>query len=77
MIPVRLGFAFLARPMLGADALWLSYPVSTVVNLGLAILYYKKGAWRSARMVAQPSRVELVEEANSGCEPGGRIMPSA
>jgi putative MATE family efflux protein len=77
LVPVRLGFAVLARPALGADALWLSLPVSTVVNLGLAVLYYKKGGWRQARMVEQPSRTELIEEANSDCEPGGRIMPAA
>ena len=77
MVPMRLGFAYLARPALGVDALWLSYPVSTLVALALAILYYKYGNWRAARMVEQPSRTELIEEAHSGSEPGGRIMPSA
>ena len=77
LIPVRLGFAALAQPWLGADALWLSYPASTIVNLGLAIAYYKRGSWRTAHMEEPPSEQELVEEANAGCEPGGRLAPSA
>ena len=77
LVPIRLGFAMLARPWLGADALWLSYPVSTIVNLGLAIAYYKLGNWRLARMEEPPSDEQLVEQANSGCEPGGRLSPSA
>ena len=36
LIPVRLGFVILARPWLGADALWLSFPVSAVVDRMLA-----------------------------------------
>ena len=57
LLPVRLGFAYFAQPWLGADALWLSFPASTVVNLVLAIAYYKSGHWRRARIgtpAAQP-----------------------
>jgi len=76
LIPVRLGFAFLAQPWLGADALWISYPVSTVVNLGLAIAYYKRGSWKQARMVEQPCDDEMIEEAHAATEPGGRLAPT-
>jgi Na+-driven multidrug efflux pump len=76
LIPVRLGFAFLAQPWLGADALWISYPVSTLVNLGLAIAYYKRGAWKQARMVEQPCEDEMIEEAHATTEPGGRLAPT-
>jgi len=76
LIPVRLGFAFLAQPWLGADALWISYPVSTVVNLGLAIAYYKRGTWKQARMVEQPCDDEMIEEAHATTEPGGRLAPT-
>lgn len=60
LLPVRIGFAWLAEPWLGADALWWSFPVSTLVNLTLAILYYRSGHWREARMAtgrAQPAAI--------------------
>jgi putative MATE family efflux protein len=76
LIPVRLGFAFLAQPWLGADALWISYPVSTLVNLGLAIAYYRRGTWKQARMVEQPCDDEMIEEAHATTEPGGRLAPT-
>ena len=76
LIPVRLGFAFLAQPWLGADALWISYPVSTLVNLGLAIAYYKRGTWKQARMAEQPCDDEMIEEAHATTEPGGRLAPT-
>jgi putative MATE family efflux protein len=76
LVPVRLGFAFLAQPWLGADALWLSYPVSTLVNLGLAIAYYTRGTWKQARMAEQPCEDEMIEEAHAATEPGGRLAPT-
>lgn len=52
LLPVRIGFAWAAQPWLGADALWWSFPVSTMVNLALAVAYYRLGSWRQARMSA-------------------------
>lgn len=75
LFPVRLGFALGAYPWLGADALWLSFPVSSFANMAMAIGYYRHGGWRAARM-APPPPAELVEEAESALEPGGRINPS-
>jgi putative MATE family efflux protein len=75
LIPVRLGFAYGAQPWLGADALWLSFPASTIVNLVLAVLYYRSGDWRKARM-APPSVEECMEEATTAMEPGGRLRPA-
>ncbi len=78
LVPVRLGFAILARPWLGADALWLSFPVSSISNLALATAYYLHGGWKKARMVGPPpSDDECVEQAETAGEPGGRISPSA
>ena len=57
LLPVRLGFAYFGQRWIGADALWLSFPASTLVNLVLAIAYYKSGHWRRAKMgtpAAQP-----------------------
>ena len=50
LYPVRLGFALGAYPWLGADALWLSFPVSSFANMAMAIAFYLHGGWRKARM---------------------------
>jgi putative MATE family efflux protein len=77
LVPVRLGFAIGAYPWLGADALWLSFPVSSFVNVSLAIGFYLHGGWRKARMQAPPVGTdECIEEALADAEPGGRLNPS-
>ncbi|HEY5713517.1 MAG TPA: MATE family efflux transporter [Allosphingosinicella sp.] len=76
LVPVRLGFALGAYPWLGADALWLSFPVSSAVNMVLAAAFYLHGGWRKIRMDIPPPRAELAEEAQADCEPGGRLNPS-
>lgn len=76
LVPVRLGFALGAYRWLGADALWLSFPVSSFANMAMAIAFYLHGGWRKARMAPPPDPAECVEEAQSGAEPGGRLNPS-
>jgi Na+-driven multidrug efflux pump len=34
-----------------ADAVWWSYPVSSVLSATLAALYYRYGGWRQAHMM--------------------------
>lgn len=46
LYPVRLGFYFLSYPLIGADALWLSYGFGAAVALGLTYLAYTYGGWR-------------------------------
>ena len=55
LVPVRLGFAILARPWLGANALWLSFPVSSLANMTMAIAHYANGSWKKSRMLPQSS----------------------
>jgi putative MATE family efflux protein len=50
LLPVRIGFAWFGRDWLGADALWWSFPVSTLVNLALAVAYFRSGRWKQSRM---------------------------
>jgi putative MATE family efflux protein len=77
LYPVRLGFAYLAYPSLGADALWLSFPVSSFSNMVLALAFYLHGGWRKSRMQGAPRDAqESIEEANAATEPGGRLTPS-
>jgi len=77
LVPVRLGFAAGAYPWLGADALWLSFPVSSLANILMAIAFYKYGGWKKARMGAPPvDPDECVEESLADAEPGGRLNPA-
>jgi putative MATE family efflux protein len=48
---VRLPFANLLLPRFGADAIWWSFPLASVVSVSLAVAYYRFGGWRRARMV--------------------------
>lgn len=76
LVPIRLGFALGAYPWLGADALWLSFPVSSLANMIMAIAFYFHGGWRKSRMGPPPDPAECVEEAQAGAEPGGRLNPT-
>ena len=57
---VRLGFVHLFEGVLGADAIWWSFPVSMMSSMLMAIGYYRWGKWRSATMlrVRGPQAVE-------------------
>ena len=79
LVPVRLGFAFGTYHWLKADALWLSFPVSSLANLALATAFYLHGGWRKSRMEAgleSPDENECIEEALADAEPGGRLNPA-
>jgi putative MATE family efflux protein len=53
VVRVPLAEAFIDR--LGADSVWWSFPLSSVFATILAVLYYKYGGWRSARMESVPA----------------------
>ncbi len=53
---VRVPFAELLQPYWGADAIWWSFPVSSLVSMLLSLTYYRWGGWRKARMLGKPSR---------------------
>jgi MATE family, multidrug efflux pump len=77
LIPVRLGFALGAYPWLKADALWLSFPVSSLANVSMAIFFYMQGDWKKKRMQIGPISIdEAIEEAEGTMEPGGRLNPA-
>src|SRR3954453_11274043 len=50
LVPIRFGWIFATYGWLGADSIWTSFPVTSLVNLLLAAAYYLKGGWRKARM---------------------------
>ena len=57
MYPIRLGFAFGLYPILGSDALWLSFPVGMVATALMAAALYHHGSWRSGTMMRQSKTV--------------------
>ncbi len=62
LLPVRLGVAAFGQQWIGADALWLSLPIASLCNLILAIVYYRRGSWKKARMdVAAPPPLVAAE----------------
>src|SRR5690606_21978104 len=46
LYPVRLGFYYLTYGWLGADAIWWSFPVSSVAGLALGWWFYHYSNWR-------------------------------
>src|SRR5579884_743449 len=78
LIPVRFGYIFAAYPLLHADAIWTSFPVTSLINLVLAVAFYLHGGWKKARMTVEdrPDREECTEEALATREPGGALNPA-
>lgn len=48
---VRVPFAWLLRERFGADAVWWSFPLGSLVAVTLATAYYRWGDWRHASML--------------------------
>ena len=77
LVPVRFGYIFATYGWLGADAIWTSFPVTSFMNLLLAIAFYVHGGWRKARMQVGPiDEQEYVEEALATRETGGALKPA-
>jgi Na+-driven multidrug efflux pump len=51
LLVVRFPLAQLFLEGYQADAVWWSYPVSSVLSATLAALYYRYGGWRQAHMM--------------------------
>jgi putative MATE family efflux protein len=62
----RIPFAYFFLGTMGADAIWWSFPLGSVISLVLSVAYYRFGGWRSARMLApsRPSQTEPVTAAS-------------
>lgn len=48
LYPGRLGFYFVARPVMEGEAVWWAYPVGSVLTVALTLAYYRFGKWRAA-----------------------------
>jgi putative MATE family efflux protein len=78
LVGARFAWILATYHWLHADALWTSFPVTSFVNLLLALGYYLKGGWRRARMTAEerPCEDECIEQAEATREPGGALNPA-
>ncbi|MEA3060158.1 MAG: hypothetical protein QOE50_1570 [Sphingomonadales bacterium] len=78
LVPVRFGYIWATYGWLGADAIWTSFPVTSLINLTLATAFYLQGGWRKARMTVEqrPDDEECTEEALATREPGGALNPA-
>ena len=76
LVPVRFGWIFVTYGWLGADAIWTSFPVTSLINVALAVAYYLRGGWRKARMAVPVDANELFEDAEATREPGGALNPA-
>jgi Na+-driven multidrug efflux pump len=78
LVPVRFGYIYATYGWLGADSIWSSFPVTSLINLGLSVAYYLRGGWKKARMAgeAAPDEDECTEEALATREPGGALNPA-
>lgn len=55
LLPFRIGVALGLHGWLKADALWLSFPISSAVTLLLSAIFYQSGRWKRAHMVPTTS----------------------
>jgi len=74
---IRLPFAWVLGPSLGAEAIWWSFPLGSVVSLALAMAYYRFGNWRRSHILpTAPHPAEAVGQApdtsmGTPCEDAG------
>lgn len=74
LYPIRLGFYYVFYPVLGADALWLAFPVSSACAVAMSFYAYRRPGWRQqARAVPDD---ECEEETHADGDTAGRMVPS-
>ncbi len=52
---IRIPFAKILIPHIGADAIWWSFPLGTITSSILTYLYFRFGKWRETRMLRSQS----------------------
>lgn len=74
MFPVRFGLANALVPMLGADAIWWSFPAGSLASMVMTIGYYRYGGWRKGRMTVTDT-AECEEQTLAEGQPTNKAMP--
>lgn len=62
---IRVPFAKWLQPMLDIDAIWWSFPASSVCSMLMSMAYYRWGRWRQARMLQPAAAVAVPAEVPS------------
>jgi Na+-driven multidrug efflux pump len=77
-LPIRVGLALATYGWLHADAIWISYPISSTLSMLAAVAVYRQGGWKKRKpmMPPRPGPDEAIEEANAAMEPEGRMTPT-
>jgi putative MATE family efflux protein len=75
LFPIRFGFYFAAYGAIGAEALWLSFPIGSLAALAMAAWLYARGGWRRGALMPVIDAETLIEQANASAEPAGRNAP--
>ncbi|HEY9131617.1 MAG TPA: MATE family efflux transporter [Dyella sp.] len=57
---VRPPFALSLMSSMGADAIWWSFPLGSLLSMLLAMAYYRWGGWKQAHMLVQPSKTGML-----------------
>lgn len=72
---IRPPFAMLLQPRLGADAIWWSFPLGSLVSMLMAMGYYRWGGWRRARMI-EPTAAEQAPSTGQGMPASAMMEPT-
>jgi putative MATE family efflux protein len=75
LYPVRLGFYALAYPAIGADAIWLAYPVGSFAAVAMAAFAYRRPEWRKRAQMIPSAGAPEETRADGDC--AGRMAPQA
>ena len=59
---IRVPFAKWLQPWLGIDAIWWSFPASSVCSMLMSMAYFKWGGWRQARMLQPAAAMAIPAE---------------
>ena len=78
LYPIRLGVAVGLGGWLGADALWISFPVAMMATLTMASLLYLQGGWRrETDMNINPDPEGIAPETQTVTAEAAPIQPKA
>ncbi|HKR88725.1 MAG TPA: MATE family efflux transporter [Phenylobacterium sp.] len=64
---VRIPYAEVMQRHWGADAVWSSFPLGSMVTMLLAIAYYRWGNWRSAKLIDTVPHGETPDPGQGPC----------
>lgn len=74
LYPIRLGFYFVFYPMIGPDALWLAFPVSSACAVAMSVYAYRKPGWRQQSRAVPAAECE--EKTHADADTAGRMVPT-